>query len=172
MIRVIFSLILIMGLSSCGSKSQDKVVPNAVRAVNESGVSAAESMVCKSTEQLEEIEITDAMTVYYDMTNFSLFSFIKNNQGCALTNNYNKNGLADLWYNLTVPDSCVSNGSLWELKTITRENNATNLTLQEFGSSGSGARSIKIQSGFSIKLKELSLDVGMHFLKCMPKNQK
>lgn len=172
MIRILFGLILFMGLCSCGSKSQDKVVPNAVRAVNESGVSAAESKICKSTEQLEEIEITDTMSVYYDFANFSVFSFIKNNQGCALTSNYNKNGLVDLWYNLTVPDACVTNGSLWELKTIARENNTTNITLQEFGASGAGTRNIKVESGFSIKLKELSLDVGMHFLKCMPKNQK
>lgn len=171
MIRILFCLSLIMGLCSCGSKSQDKVIPNAVRAVNEAGVSAAESKICKSTEQLEEIEITDNMSVYYDFTSFSVFSFIKNNQGCALTSNYNKNGLVDLWYTLTVPDACVANGSLWELKTITRENNSTVLSLQEFGA-GSGTRSIKLESGFSIKLKELSLDVGMHFLKCMPKNQK
>lgn len=171
MIRILFFLSLVVGLCSCGSKSQDKVVPNAVRAVNESGVSAAESKICKSTEQLEEIEITDNMSVYYDFTNFSVFSFIKNNQGCALTSNYNKNGLVDLWYTLTVPDACVANGSLWELKTISRENNSTILSLQEFGA-GSGTRSIKLESGFSIKLKELSLDVGMHFLKCMPKNQK
>lgn len=172
MFRILFYLIFIVGLISCGSKEQDKVVPNAVRAINEAGVIAAEAKICKSTEQLEEIEITDAMSIYYDFANFSVFSFIKNNQNCAITSNYNKNGLADSWYTVSIPDACVANGSLWELSTITRQNNSTVLTLHEYGATGAGTRTIKIDSGFSIKLKELSLDVGMHFLKCMPKSQK
>lgn len=156
-------------LLACNSKSQDKILPNAVRAVNQAGVSTAEMKLCKTTEQLEEIEITDTMTVYYDFANFMIFGFVNGKQDCALVTNVSKKGLVDEWYSVTLPDNCIKNGSLWELKSISRQDNNSNIILKEYNNNTT--REIVITAGFSAKLKELLSNAGIHFLKCMPKEK-
>lgn len=156
-------------LLGCNSKSQDKILPNAARAVNQSGVSTAEMKLCKSTEQLEEIELTDSMTVYYDFANFMIFGFVSGKQDCALKTDIRKNGVADDWYSVALPNECISNGSLWELKSISRQDSNTSIILKEYNTNNTAE--IVIAAGFSVKLKELSSNAGMHFLKCMPKEK-
>lgn len=167
--KKLFSIIILtIFFSACNSKQQDKVVPNAIKAINEQGVSAAESKLCKSNQSLEEIQILDTQKVYYDFSSFALFGFVNGNQKCALTTDYNQNAVADGWYSVTLPDNCIANGSLWEIKTILRQDSTSTISLGEYGNSAN-SREIKIKSGYAVALKDLNTTVGMHFLKCVDK---
>lgn len=156
-----------------GCNPKDKIqVPNHVRNINNKGLTAAEGKLCKNMETLEEFDNNNTVSVYYDFSNYSLYSFVTSNPNkanCALSSNYTQNGAQDTWFSITIANSCIANGSLWELKSISRQNNSTNIVLKEFGVDYSNE--VSISAGYSVKLNELYNKVGMHFLKCTAKEK-
>ncbi|MBL7543566.1 MAG: hypothetical protein JNL11_07095 [Bdellovibrionaceae bacterium] len=161
---VIFtSIFLIAWLTSC--KPADTQQTGTVSSVNTDSLAKMSGSACLNDEQLVEVDYGSANPVHQTITTYKAFGFLKGTGLCALSEDYNRDGLGRDKFSLILYDNCLPNGSLWLLKTFSTQNNKLYADFYEFGSGSD--KVTRLKADHDVRLRDLMRTLGMRFYKCV-----
>ena len=161
-------MFLIIWIASC--KPANPLEPEkegVVTGMRTEVISKIQGAVCTQKEQLAETDLGSVRRVYDMLSEFSAIGFLKNSSRCALRNDFNRNDTSNTGFSVVLYDDCLTNGSLWTIKAMSRQNNLIRAELIEYG--GDPNKVTRLQASYEVKLRELQSIIGMKFYKCVNK---
>lgn len=164
--KALLLLALLIFLVSCG---QDKdASPDSISKLDPLAFEKIQKSVCLGNEELVEVDFASTRRVYDTVSDYKAFGFYKPESACVLNSSYVKNSNLNEAFSLTFTFPCLESGSMWTVKSISKQDNTLYATFTEVNGADP-LKEIKLRSAFSVALKNLTNEVGLHFYKCHPK---
>jgi hypothetical protein len=151
----------ILALISCKKPNSGE---DTVHEISSESIQLGTQTLCSPAQRLAPH--SGAVDKLYNLpTIVTAFGFLKGTWACALTSDYHQDGMFGEWFAITLQDDCLTNGSLWKIKSLSHPND--NSTLMELSQIGRDPEQVlHINAGSWVTIQTLTQVSGLTLYSC------